>query len=82
MMGGAVGLAVLASLAAAQVGPAGAGGAAGMAAVNRGYQFAFAAGAVFALIAAALGAWLVPERPLPAAGRGVGPEPAGASAAE
>ena len=82
MMGGAVGLAVLASLAAAQVGPAGAGGAAGMAAVNRGYQFAFAAGAVFALIAAALGAWLVPERPLPAAGRGVSPEPAGASAAE
>ena len=83
MMGGALGLAVLASLAAAQVGPAGAGGgAAEIAAVNRGYQLAFAAGAVFALIAAALGAWLVPERPAAAATDGAGPAPAGASAAE
>jgi predicted MFS family arabinose efflux permease len=82
MMGGALGLAVLASLAAAQGGAAGAG-AAEIAAVNRGYQLAFAAGAVFALIAAALGAWLVPERPAAAAAaQGAGPEPAGASAAE
>ena len=50
--------------------------------MNRGYQFAFAAGAVFALVAAGLGAWLVPERPAAAAGDGVGPAPAGASAAE
>jgi len=81
MMGGALGLAVLASLAAAQVGPAGAGGAAEIATVNRGYQLAFAAGALLALIAAALGAWLVPERPSPAA-EGTGAEAAGASAAE
>ena len=82
MMGGALGLAVLASLAAAQVGPAGASGGAGeIAAVNRGYQLAFAAGAVFALIAAVLGAWLVPRRPAAAAGV-AGPAPAGASAAE
>ena len=81
MMGGALGLAVLASLAAAPVGPAGAGGAAEIATVNRGYQLAFAAGALLALIAAALGAWLVPERPSPAA-EGTGAEAAGASAAE
>jgi len=68
MMGGALGLAVLASLAAAEAGPAaGVGGAAAIAAANRGYQFAFAAGAVFALVAAALGAWLTPARVAPAA---------------
>ena len=50
--------------------------------MNRGYQLAFAAGAVFALIAAALGAWLVPERPAAAATDRAGPAPAGASAAE
>ena len=82
MMGGALGLAVLASLAAAQVGPAGASGAAEIAAVNRGYQLAFAAGAVFALIAAALGAWLVPSLPAAAAAAAPEPAPAGASAAE
>ena len=83
MMGGALGLAVLASLAAAQVGAGRrGGGAAEIAAVNRGYQLAFAAGAAFALIAAALGAWLVPQRPAAAATGGAGPAPAGASAAE
>lgn len=47
-----------------------------MAAVNGGYQLAFADGAVFALVAAALGAWGVPERPA-AAGAAAGPELAG-----
>ncbi|MCE9658793.1 MAG: DHA2 family efflux MFS transporter permease subunit [Burkholderiales bacterium] len=74
MMGGALGLAVLASLAAAHAGPA--GGGADIAAANGGYQLAFAAGAVFALVAAALGAWLVPERPAAAGGAAV-PELAG-----
>jgi MFS family permease len=73
MMGGALGLAVLASLAAAYGGATGAGaggGTADIAAANHGYQLAFAAGAVFALVAAALGAWL-PARPAtPAASRG------------
>jgi hypothetical protein len=59
MMGGALGLAVLASLAASYGGsPGAAGGAAEIAAANRGYQLAFGAGAVFALVAAVLGAWL------------------------
>jgi MFS family permease len=69
MMGGAVGLAVLASLAAAQAGPV--DGAEDIAAVNRGYQLAFGAGAVFALVAAVLGAWRLPQRPAPAANASV-----------
>jgi EmrB/QacA subfamily drug resistance transporter len=63
MMGGALGLAVLASLAAAHT--AGAGAAAGTGdavALNAGYQLAFAAGALCALLAAAVGAMLVPTR--------------------
>jgi EmrB/QacA subfamily drug resistance transporter len=53
MMGGALGLAVLASLAAAQ-----AGAATSPAALIRGYHLAFAIGALFAAAAAAL-AWLL-----------------------
>jgi EmrB/QacA subfamily drug resistance transporter len=56
MMGGALGLAVLASLAAAHTGGASAG-TADAATLNAGYQFAFAIGAGFAFAAAALGAW-------------------------
>jgi len=55
MMGGALGLAVLASLAAARTGDALASGAAQIAALNDGYHAAFAVGAAFALIAAGLG---------------------------
>jgi EmrB/QacA subfamily drug resistance transporter len=51
MMGGALGLAVLASLAAAH-----SGAAASAAALTRGYHLAFAIGAIFAAVAAAL-AW-------------------------
>jgi sugar phosphate permease len=62
MMGGALGLAVLASLAAAEAVQA---GGASMVALTRGYHLAFALGALFAA-AAALLAWLLlrqsPER--------------------
>ena len=59
MLGGALGLAVLASLAAARTTALAAGGAGAMAAQNGGYQWAFAAGALFAVLAAVLGATLL-----------------------
>ncbi|GGH56750.1 MFS transporter [Comamonas phosphati] len=55
MLGGALGLAVLASLAAARTAALAAGGSEAMAALNGGYQWAFGAGALFALLAAVLG---------------------------
>lgn len=61
MMGGALGLAVLASLAAARTQAL--GGAALPAALNGGYQLAFGVGAGFALLAAALGAGLMRNPP-------------------
>ncbi|RYF42818.1 MAG: DHA2 family efflux MFS transporter permease subunit [Comamonadaceae bacterium] len=63
MMGGALGLAVLASLAAARSTALQTAGAAPAAALNGGYQLAFAVGALFALLAAALGAWLMRNAP-------------------
>ena len=54
MMGGALGLAVLASLAAARTSDLAASGATPLVALNGGYQSAFLAGAAFAGIAAAL----------------------------
>jgi MFS family permease len=62
MMGGALGLAVLASLAGARSETLQAAGAAAPAALTGGYHAAFAVGAVFALIAAALAA-LLPAKP-------------------
>ncbi|SFV03413.1 drug resistance transporter, EmrB/QacA subfamily [Polaromonas sp. YR568] len=59
MMGGALGLAVLASLAAARTSSLAAGGAEAVAALNGGYQIAFVVGAVFATLAAVLGAVLL-----------------------
>ena len=56
MMGGSLGLAVLASLAAARTGTQLAAGAPQAAALNAGYQLAFVVGAVFAAVAALLGA--------------------------
>lgn len=56
MMGGALGLAVLASLAAARTQALAANGAADLAALNGGYHVAFLAGATFAAVAATLGA--------------------------
>ncbi|MES2999843.1 MAG: DHA2 family efflux MFS transporter permease subunit [Pseudomonadota bacterium] len=59
MMGGALGLAVLASLAAARTDGALAAGMDQAAALTAGYRLAFATGAVFALVAAALGGALM-----------------------
>ncbi|WP_322081985.1 DHA2 family efflux MFS transporter permease subunit [Burkholderia sp. BCC1972] len=55
MMGGALGLAVLASLATARTDALGAAQAAPLAALNGGYHAAFAFGAVFAAVAALIG---------------------------
>jgi hypothetical protein len=54
MMGGALGLAVLASLAAARTDNLLASGAGSLVALNGGYHLAFALGAVFAAVAALL----------------------------
>ncbi len=64
MLGGALGLAVLASLAAARTGALHApSDSATIAALNGGYRLAFAVGAAFAAIAAILGATLLPLWP-------------------
>ncbi|HEY0973156.1 MAG TPA: MFS transporter [Solimonas sp.] len=63
MMGGALGLAVLAALADGWTRDLLAAGAEPAAALNGGYQFAFALGAAFALLGALLGAWLIRSRP-------------------
>ncbi len=55
MMGGALGLAVLASLASAKTSHAVAGGLDAAAALNAGYHLAFAVGAGFVILGAALG---------------------------
>jgi EmrB/QacA subfamily drug resistance transporter len=59
MMGGALGLAVLASLAAARTQGLAAAGAPAAAALNGGYQLAFVVGAAFAAGAAVLGVLLL-----------------------
>jgi len=66
MMGGALGLAVLASLASDRTAGLEAAGVALPAALAGGYRLAFAVGAVFAGGAALLGLWWMRERPLPA----------------
>jgi MFS family permease len=63
MMGGALGLAVLASLAAARSEHLAAGGAGTLAALNGGYQVAFVVGAVFAAAAAVVGAVFLRSTP-------------------
>jgi EmrB/QacA subfamily drug resistance transporter len=59
MMGGALGLAVLASLAASRTETLAGAGHAPLAALTGGYHAAFVAGAIFAVAAAALGAALL-----------------------
>jgi EmrB/QacA subfamily drug resistance transporter len=59
MMGGALGLAVLASLAASRTDALLATGESRLAALTGGYQVAFLVGAIFALVAAGLGAFLL-----------------------
>jgi hypothetical protein len=59
MMGGALGLAILASLAASRSEGLAATGLDAIAATNGGYQVAFVAGAVIAAVAAVLAATLL-----------------------
>jgi MFS family permease len=66
MMGGALGLAVLASLADARTGSLLAAGADSLSALNDGYRIAFAIGAVFAAAAAFLSAALLRPGQAPA----------------
>ncbi len=61
MMGGALGLAILASLAAARTGDLLESGANSPVALNGGYQAAFLVGALFAALAAVLGAVVLRE---------------------
>jgi MFS family permease len=61
MMGGALGLATLASLAAFRTDDLNASGDGLLVALNGGYHVAFVAGAVFAVVAAALGALVLRE---------------------
>jgi EmrB/QacA subfamily drug resistance transporter len=58
MMGGAVGLAVLASLAAAKTAASSARGTPTLDAINTGYHWAFGAGAAFVLLAIVMG-WII-----------------------
>jgi EmrB/QacA subfamily drug resistance transporter len=66
MMGGALGLAVLASIAAARTDGLVAGGTAEVAALNGGYQLAFIAGAACAVMAGVLGGVFMRTRAAPA----------------
>jgi len=69
MMGGALGLAVLASLAAARTGNLLASGANPLVALNGGYHLAFLVGAAFAATAALLAAVLLRANTLTSASR-------------
>jgi EmrB/QacA subfamily drug resistance transporter len=80
MMGGALGLAVLASLAAARTGDLLASGEAPLVALSGGYQVAFVIGAVFAAAAALLGAVLLRAGLQAPAHEGGGGVPAAAEA--
>jgi EmrB/QacA subfamily drug resistance transporter len=82
MMGGALGLAVLASLAASRSNSLSAAGHDSIAALNGGYHVAFLVGAVFAVAAAVTGALLLRETAVAQAGErahGAEPAPAGAT---
>src|SRR5205085_8488315 len=61
MMGGALGLAVLASVAASRTAHLTAGGSTHASALVGGYHVAFVIGAAFAAVAALLAAWLLRE---------------------
>ena len=77
MMGGALGLAVLASLAAARTDTLTAAGESELEALTGGYHVAFLVGAIFAAAAAAIGALLLRPAPMP----GAHPEVAGDASA-
>jgi MFS family permease len=78
MMGGALGLAVLASLAASRTGTLRSSGHGELASLVGGYHIAFVVGAVFAVAAAALGAGLLRAGMHAQAGEGATAEPAAA----
>jgi EmrB/QacA subfamily drug resistance transporter len=81
MMGGALGLAVLASLAASRTSTLLHSGDSKPAALTGGYHLAFVVGAAFALLAAAVGAVLLRAAPAPAHEHArLDAEPAGADA--
>jgi MFS family permease len=63
MMGGALGLAVLASVAAARTQTLVAAGHSQLAALTGGYHVAFVIGAIFALAGAVIGAWFLRNDP-------------------
>ena len=67
MMGGALGLAVLASLAASRTDTLTESGSSELAALTGGYHLAFLGGAICAAAAAALGAFLLRPAAMPAA---------------
>ena len=76
MLGGSLGLAVLASVAAARSADLAQAGAEHLAALAGGYQAAFLCGAGFAFLAALAGAFLMREIPLSAvAGHGMPADP-------
>jgi len=75
MMGGALGLAVLASLAAARTDSLTASGDGELAALAGGYQLAFLVGAIFAVAAAAIGVALLRPTASPAMHPEGAPEP-------
>jgi MFS family permease len=74
MMGGALGLAVLASIAASRTDTLSASGSSALEALNGGYQLAFLAGALFAALAATVGGlfFRVPRPSAAGAHEGVG----------
>ncbi len=78
MMGGALGLAVLASVAASRTSHLKASGRSDIAALTGGYHLAFVVGALFALAAATIGGLLLRTKLAPAHGHA--PEPALAEA--
>ena len=80
MMGGALGLAVLASLAASRTDSLEAAGEGTLAALNGGYHVAYAVGVVFVVASAVVAALLL--RPEPALGAHGHGEPAGEPASE
>jgi EmrB/QacA subfamily drug resistance transporter len=73
MMGGALGLAVLASAAAARTHDLAAGGASAAAALTGGYHLAFVIGAIFAVGAAGIGAAFLRNATAPAGAHGAEP---------
>ncbi len=75
MMGGALGLAILASLAASRSAALTTGGAGELVALNGGYHAAFVVGSAFAFIAAGLGALLLKPSAAPAHTHGEAPAP-------